>query len=128
MTPINLEDYDLRKNGLKFPETRIETPTVKSKRDRRYIPTIPARVFVKLIKLPRRTWAVYLVALLRSRLNRSKTVPLATCFLNSFGLTKGDKAGALPRLERAGLLRVEQRGKRNPLVTILDAPVESETK
>jgi len=43
---------------------------------------------------------------------------LTGCYLRRFGLTKFDKLRALRHLEAAGLIRVERRTNRNPLVTI----------
>jgi hypothetical protein len=114
---LNLDAFDLRKNGFQFP--KVETPTIKLKRDRQFLPALPERVFCELVKLPRKALPVYLVALLRSRLEKSRTVTLTTCFLQRFGLTRKDKFHALPHLEQAGLIRVQRRDRRNPVVEIL---------
>src|SRR6516225_8745242 len=95
--------------------TKVETPSTRARRDRQFMPALPERIFVKLVKLPRRAWAVYVVALLRSRLERTKIVTLTNCFLQRFGLSRHDKTRALPCLEGAGLLRVERYTKRNPV-------------
>jgi hypothetical protein len=118
MHPQELDEIDLRKNGLVFGH-KVEAPSTKARRNRQFMPALPEAIFVKLVRLPRRAWAVYVVALLRSRLERTKTVTLSNCFLRRFGLTRHDKTRALPCLERAGLLRVERYTKRNPVVEIL---------
>jgi hypothetical protein len=121
---FRLEDFDLRLNGYHVPETRVETPTVKARRDRQFLPPLPERVFCELVKLPRKAMAVYMVIRLRTKLERSRTVAVTTCFLQRFGLTRKDKYHALPLLERVGLLRIEQpgRGGRNPVVTLREDP------
>ena len=50
---------------------------------------------------------------------RNRTVPLATKTLAGIGVDRKVKYRALTRLEQAGLIRVERRGKRSPLVTLL---------
>ena len=118
MHPLQLDDIDLRKNEFAFGH-KMELPSTKARRNRQFMPALPERIFVKLVKLPRRAWAVYVVALLRSRLERTKIVTLTNCFLQRFGLSRHDKTRALPCLEGAGLLRVERYTKRNPVVEIL---------
>lgn len=115
MPPLDLEALDLRKNGF----LRCETPSTKAKRDRQFLPAIPERTFCQLVRLPRKSWAVYSVILLRTRLERSRTVALTTAFLGRFGLTRHDKHHALPHLERAGLIRVWRNSRRNPTVELL---------
>ena len=112
---FRLDDFDLQKNGF----TKVETATIKKKRDKQFMPALPERIFCTLVKLPRKAMAVYLVALLRSRLEKSRTVTLTTCFMKRFGLSRKDKCHALTHLERAGLLRVERRARQNPVVEIL---------
>jgi hypothetical protein len=110
-------DLDISNGSL--AERKVEVPTIKSRRDRQFLPALPARVFVRLVQLPRRAWAVDRVARPLSRMRGTKPVPLSTCFLGRFGLTRPDKAHALSALERAGLIRVKQEPRRNPTVEIL---------
>jgi hypothetical protein len=84
-----------------------------------FLPALPERVFCRLVRLPRRAWAVYTVLRLRGRLNRSQTVVLTSSFLSRFGLNRMDKSRGLSDLESAGLIRVERRDRRNPAVTLL---------
>jgi hypothetical protein len=122
MDPFDLAALDLQADGTTPGRARkTEMPSVKVRRDRQFLPALPERTFCRLVQLPRRAWAVYSVALFRSRLERSKVVVLTTCFLSRFGLTRWDKCRALPSLERAGLVRVVRRSNRqNPTVEILD--------
>ena len=56
-----------------------------------------------------------------SGLKRGKrTVALTTVMCKEWGVGRESKRRALEALEEAGLIRVEHRGNKNPLVTILD--------
>jgi hypothetical protein len=90
------------------------------RRDRQYLPKLSVSRFRTLARLPGKALAVYLVLALKSRQARSKTVPLSTTTLHRFGLTRNDKARALPHLEAAGLLTVERRPRKNPVVTLVN--------
>jgi hypothetical protein len=86
------------------------------------MPALPERVFCLLGGLPGKAWMIYLVTALRSRLEKNPDVELSTCFLKRFGLTRNDKWRALPHLERAGLIRVGRRARKNPTITVLALP------
>jgi hypothetical protein len=51
-----------------------------------------------------------------------RTVPLPNKTLASLGVTRWVKQRALRNLERARLVRVEYRGRKSPLVTLLTRP------
>jgi hypothetical protein len=116
---MDIDKLDLRKNGFSF-EKKVELPTTKAKRDRQFIPHLPAPIFRRLVKTRGKTWAVYLVLWRRSRLESNRTVLLTSCSLREFGLTRNDKYLALARLETAGLIRVQRRKNRNPVVELVD--------
>jgi hypothetical protein len=122
---FNPEDFDLRKHGYQIPEipeTKIETETIKKRRDKRFIPPIPERVFRKLVKLARRTWAVYLLIWRRAKMTRNKSVNVTNKLVEEFGLSRKEKYHALRVLKRVGLLRIERpKHKRcNPTVTLTE--------
>jgi hypothetical protein len=126
MTPpdaFDLTALDLRLNGA--GAVKVELAARHRRPRNRFLPALPEQTFRQLIQLPRRAWAVYCALLLRCRLERKKTVVLTTYFLSQFGLTRTDKSRALPRLERAGLIRVERHSRHNPTVTLLPTPEES---
>jgi hypothetical protein len=85
---------------------------------------MPEDLVRRLAQLPGRALLVYWVLLLRSRLNRSRTVALTTEFLARFGVSRWDKYRGLAALERAGLLRVARQDRHNPTVTLLPVPPE----
>jgi hypothetical protein len=51
--------------------------------------------------------------------DRQSTIPLPNRTLASLGVTRWAEQRALRNLERAGLIRVEYRGRKSPLVTLL---------
>jgi hypothetical protein len=103
-----------------IPTTRVTLPSVRARKRGNFLPALPEPLFVRLVALPGKALAVYLVLLQRSRVAKAKTIPLTTVILSRFGLSRWDKRSSLPALERAGLVRVERRRDRNPLVTLLD--------
>jgi hypothetical protein len=113
---------DSRPNGVTV--VKVELAARHRRRGGQFLPALPEHVFCRLVRLPRRAWAVYCVVLLRCRLNRTKTVILSSCFLSRFGLTRNDKRRALADLESAGLVRVERHDRHNPTVTVLPTPEE----
>jgi hypothetical protein len=66
-------------------------------------------------------------------LRKAGTLIVSNIMLRDWGIRSDAKRRALRKLERAGLIRVEGRGKRSPQVTILieegpqDSPVSAET-
>ena len=89
------------------------------KRDRQFVPALPMPLFVKLVNLPGKAWALYLVLWQRTKLERSKSIVLSTTLLARFGLDRDDKRRGLKALAGAGLVRVTSRGRRNPTVQVL---------
>jgi DNA-binding transcriptional ArsR family regulator len=86
---------------------------------RRFLPALPERLFARLVPLPGQCLAVYLILLQRSRIEGANPVVLTGACLDRFGLTRKHKSHALATLETAGLVRVERRGRHNPLVWLL---------
>ena len=95
-----------------------ELPSIRARKDRQFMPALSERVFCQVAALPGKALALYLVITLRSRLERSQTVTLTSAFVARFGLSRKEKAGALQQLENAGLITVERRPRRNPVVTL----------
>lgn len=60
-----------------------------------------------------------------SGLTHSVTVPLSTVAVGKLGLDRHSKNRALAWLEKAGLIRVDRRQGRAPVVTILSPPDRS---
>jgi hypothetical protein len=55
-------------------------------------------------------------------LNKTKPVALSNVALKAFGFHRSDKVRALRALEEAGMVTVQWRGKKSPLVTLKRAP------
>ena len=62
---------------------------------------------------------VWLYVFHRVWADKSNTVTVANKILNSWGVRRDQKTQALRLLEEAGLIRVQWREKRSPLVTLL---------
>jgi hypothetical protein len=120
--PTDFPDPATLDTSLDGTAAKVRLPPRRRKRDRKFIPTLPETIFCRLVQLPRRSWAVYLVLLQRCRLNRTQSVVLSSCLLSRFGLSRNDKWRALPALEKAGLIRVERHPRRNPTITLLPPP------
>jgi hypothetical protein len=83
----------------------------------------------KFVKFPR-MWQVrlaetraegstYRVALfLLDQASFSRRVPLSTSRMRKFGVSRNGKRGALQQLRRAGLIAVEERPRKSPIVTV----------
>lgn len=56
---------------------------------------------------------------------RSPQVTLTTAILDRFGVNRKAKYRGLKQLEEAGLIEVDRRPRRNPVVTVLAVPKES---
>jgi hypothetical protein len=55
---------------------------------------------------------------------RSKEIRLTAAILRRFGVNRKAKYTALASLENAGLVRIQRRPRKNPIVTVLDLPDE----
>ena len=106
-------------NDVPVTATKVELPSCRD-RIQRSLPSLPEHLFSQLIRLRGTCWAVYLVIGLRCQLERRRRVVLTSAFLSRFGLTRHDKRRALAALEKAGLIRVEKRDRKNPLVRLCE--------
>jgi hypothetical protein len=67
----------------------------------------------------RASGCTYRVALyLLDRASFSKQVTLSTSTMRTRGVSRNGKRGALNQLQRAGLIAVEERPDKNPIVTV----------
>jgi hypothetical protein len=66
------------------------------------------------------TLATALAIWFQAGLNRARgELPLTTAMVGRFGVTPSGKSRALAALQAAGLIRLQHRGRKNPLVTLL---------
>jgi hypothetical protein len=122
--PSSEKDFpEIEQLGLKGPdrisEVLIELPSRQERRKRRFLPSLSLALFCQLIHLPGKALAVYLIVLQRSRMKGKNPVMLSSAYLKQFGLMRWDKSRALATLEKAGLVRIEKRGRKNPLVHLV---------
>jgi hypothetical protein len=104
------------------PAKRVELPSVRRRRAGRFIPPIPLGWYQRACQLPGKAPVLASALWYLHRLKRSKSFVVAHSQLNGFGLTRQAKYRALESLEAAGLISVERRPKKSPVVTILDLP------
>jgi hypothetical protein len=83
---------------------------------------IPHKAIVAGSKVLRGTkqFLVWLYVFHRVWSDKRKTVVVANQTLSEWGVARQEKYKALRRLEEAGLISVEWRGRRSPLVTLTD--------
>jgi hypothetical protein len=80
---------------------------------------IPLSWIIRAFSLPGKTWQVGTVLWFWAGIIRSKTISLSPGRLRHCGLHPETARQRLMDLEKVGLVRVERRGKRSPIVTIL---------
>ena len=123
-TPAPAGDFSRASLELKIlsPDLAKRVPKVAPSpaKKRRFLPALSEPLFDKLVSLPGKSWAVYLIVLQRSRMERTNPVALTTSRLKQSGISRMDKLRALAALEKSGLISVERRPRKNPLVTLLE--------
>jgi hypothetical protein len=119
---LRLEDSDL------FAERKVELPAIRARRERHFLPALPEALFGRLAAMPGKCLAVYLILLQRSRMERENPIALTSARLTRSGLTRKHKQRALCDLESAGLIRVEKRKRKNPLVHLLEENAHHDRK
>jgi len=83
---------------------------------------IPMPWLWRASRLPGRAFQVGVLIWLRVGQRKSKRVLLSTELTKTFGIDGDAKTRALRYLEHAGLVCVERRLRKNPYVTVLQAP------
>src|SRR5262249_33734970 len=96
----------------------------RKRRARRFIAPIPLPWFLAACRLPGKALAAALVIWHLAKLKGSDTVALTQAGLNEFGVSRQSKYRALRALEKAGLIAVRRRPKRNPEITVLTPPAD----
>jgi hypothetical protein len=107
---------DLDSNVSGVPGDR---PSIKTRKQKRFLPSIPESLFDPHAALPGKCLAIYQVLLQRSRMENHNPVVLTTARLSRCGISRNQKQRALKDLEKAGFIRVEKRGRSNPLIHLL---------
>ncbi len=79
---------------------------------------VPMRDIAAASRLPGKALAVFLAVRHRADLTRSAAVKLPTSLMRELGVSKDAKARALHQLEAAGLVTVERKRGRSPVITI----------
>jgi hypothetical protein len=116
---LPLAGNDMPGGGV-LSEQKVELRSVTRRRQRRFIPPVPLEWFDRACVLPGKALAVGLVLWRLARVRRSNTVRLTQAAVAQHGLSRWEKYAALRALESAGLVAVQQRGRRSPLVTVVE--------
>jgi hypothetical protein len=103
-----------------WSERKVELRSLTKRRHRRFIPPVPLAWFDRACVLPGKALAVGLVVWRLARVRRSNTVQLTQAVVAQHGLSRWEKYAALRALESAGLVVVQRRGRRSPLVTVIE--------
>ena len=105
-----------------FATVEIETAALRQARQRRAGRFLKGPILMRDIavaaKLPGKALAVYLAIRHRIDLTRSAAVKLPARLMFELGVGKDAKARALRQLEAAGLVIVERKRGRSPVITI----------
>jgi hypothetical protein len=99
----------------------------KRRQEREYVGPVSDSVFRRLVHLPGKSLAVYLILLQRWRIylwecrkyGRKEEFTLSGKLLRDYGIDAHTKARSIAALESAGLITVERRPRKNPIVTLL---------
>jgi hypothetical protein len=83
---------------------------------------IPLEWLSTAARLPGKSLHVGIALWFMGELQKSRSVPLSNMAGLRFGLDRNAKYRALVWLERAGLVKVERKLGRAPIVTLIDAP------
>src|SRR5437870_3990955 len=103
------------------PGQKVELETMRRKRHGRFIPPMPLDWFERVSRLPGKAPVVATLLWYRSKREGSATVTLTQVFLNTFGISRQARYRALQSLEAAGLISVQRRPRKSPVVTVLPA-------
>ena len=118
---------DFDRNKFSFPESRLkeipknEKPPKHSPGEKFLKGPIPLDWLLIASKLPGRTFQVAIALWFLAGVKCNRTVNLTSRLVKQFGVGRSVKARSLSALEDAGLITVERRRGKNPVVTILEA-------
>jgi hypothetical protein len=114
-----IERYSTKALVDDIPSKKVELPSQAAKKVKRFH-RFSQRLFERLAILPGKKGMVIYLALLQYFRIYGEPVPLSNVRLSPYGISKNVKNRDLKHLEEAGLVRVERRENRNPLVWLLD--------
>ena len=86
--------------------------------DEPFIPSLPLSLARTLAPLPGKAFGLFLVVWRESVMKRSLTVKVTTTAAHQWGISHQQKRRALRTLQAAGLVRVDVKHGKNPLVTL----------
>jgi len=123
-----IEQCRLAYGEVSFRPSFVPVTTEMDAEDLLPIPVSASQAFLRIpweqiyrlrkARVPLSAVFVYLIVWRQSMMQRTKTVVLTSAMLAPFELSRWDKARALTCLEQRGLIQVEHRRKKNPVVTV----------
>ena len=116
MTPIDPSHYRLTGKRVKRSSAQLPRPRAG---ERFLKGPIPMDWLSTAARLPGKSLHVAIAVWFTASLNKSATVPLSNLAGLPFGLDRNAKYRALAWLEEAGLIEVERKLGRAPIVTLL---------
>jgi hypothetical protein len=102
-----------------IPTRKVDLKTVKRQTRAQFIPSIPLEWFTRVCTLPGKALAVALVIWRLAKMKKKPNFVLSQAALNRHGINRWAKYSALKALESAGVIAVDRRQKKNPVVTPL---------
>jgi hypothetical protein len=114
------DPFDLRNLRMPVGEAeRLAAVPMKIQKRRRHFIMLPMTWWEKLQGASGQTWRVACYLLYRNWENEGEPIKLANEMLGRSGISHDAKSKALRELERRGLVTIDRRGKRSPIVTVL---------
>jgi hypothetical protein len=112
-----LERFQLTPDEVaQIPSRKVKTPQPKLEKRRRQFVRVPMEWFEKLGGAPGQTFFIAVYVLYMDWKSLGKPFPLANGMLKFDGVGRHAKYKALRELERRGLVTVEWRRRRSPIV------------
>ena len=91
-------------------------------KDGHFFPRLSERMFIRLMSLPPICFPVYLALCRLYLTSKGNPITLSNVRLSDWGIRRRTKYRALIALESAGIIAVERRPRKNPLVTLREIP------
>jgi hypothetical protein len=118
--PFDPEIY--RRKRAKIPSAPVAKVHTEAERlrDAHFFPRLPERMFVRLAALNPVCFPVYLAIWRMYLTHKENPISVSTAVLSNWGIDRFKKYRALTVLESAGIIAVDRRPRKNPLVTLLE--------
>jgi hypothetical protein len=113
----HVDPFDLK--GLVLPRERLAVVPRKTQKRRQHFVKVPWIWIERLNKSPGNTYRVALYVLYEHWKHSGKAFLLPNGMLAADGVTRFSKWRALGELEKLGLIRIERRQRKSPILTVI---------